>query len=686
MAKSRTFTFEDVCRALIAEHGEQRVRIGMGYIKAPCLHPDHDDQNPSMSVSTGEDGRTLVHCHAGCDQQEMFDAPRRFMSNEQPPADEGALDHATECTLEGYAAAKLLPVEFLAKLGVTEQKLMGRRRLCIPYGDESVRYRISLGGPERFRWRQGSKPKLYGLMHSFDEDYVVLVEGESCAQTLWLHDIPAFGIPGAATWNDDRDAPHLEKFERIYLVVEPDEAGKKLRDRVAASPSIGHRLHLIDLGEHKDASDTYVAEPGSFKHRIETAMATAPRWTSVLSKKRTARSEAAEKRCRELAREPRILDVFVKDLHRTGVVGEQHTACLLYLATTSRLFKRPVSVIVKGPSSGGKSFVVEQVLAFFPRDAFYSLTAMSERALAYWDEDMRHRMLVLYEAAAMESDHAEYMLRSLLSEGCIRYLTVESTPEGLQPREIYRPGPTGLILTTTKISIHPENETRMLSLTVRDSPEQTRAVMRATARGHETDVDLGRWHALQEWIATTEEAEPHVPYAEALAQAIPPVATRLRRDFSTLLSLIRAHALLHRQTRDRNPNGRIIATIGDYASVRAVFAETLAEGLGVAASDETREVVQAVDALIESAVPSQIEAMPEAGTKVIWEERQGVPTAQVARYLRLDESTAWRRVQKAIRGNYLKNLETRPRVKARLVLGDTPIDDQPVLPPPERFA
>jgi hypothetical protein len=58
------------------------------------------------------------------------------------------------------------------------------------------------------------------------------------------------------------------------------------------------------------------------------------------------------------------------------------------------------------------------------------------------------------------ADFLNYLVRSLLSEGRVRYETVEKTPEGLQARLIEREGPTGLIMTTTADSLHPENETR----------------------------------------------------------------------------------------------------------------------------------------------------------------------------------------------------------------------------------
>ena len=74
-----------------------------------------------------------------------------------------------------------------------------------------------------------------------------------------------------------------------------------------------------------------------------------------------------------LAGAANILDAFAGDLARMGVVGEARAAKLIFLAVTSRLLDRPVSVAVKGPSSGGKSFVVESTLKFFPPEAFYAL-------------------------------------------------------------------------------------------------------------------------------------------------------------------------------------------------------------------------------------------------------------------------------------------------------------------------
>jgi putative DNA primase/helicase len=34
--------------------------------------PAHEDRKPSLSISSGNDGKVLVHCHAGCDQRDVI--------------------------------------------------------------------------------------------------------------------------------------------------------------------------------------------------------------------------------------------------------------------------------------------------------------------------------------------------------------------------------------------------------------------------------------------------------------------------------------------------------------------------------------------------------------------------------------------------------------------------------------
>jgi hypothetical protein len=368
--------------------------------------------------------------------------------------------------------------------------------------------------------------------------------------------------------------------------------------------------------------------------------------------------------CPRLGREPDILTLFAREVAGAGLAGESRLAKLIYLAVTSRLLDRVVSIAVKGPSSAGKSFVVECELAYFPPAAYYALSAMSEHAIVYDREPLQHRILVIYEAAGLAGELATYMVRSLLSEGRVRYVTVEKVKGGgLQPKLIDREGPTGLIVTTTEVKLHPENETRLLSLTVTDTAEQTKAVLLAQA-GELRRTDTAAWHELQTWLAE-QPNRVTVPYAGTLAELIPPVAVRLRRDFPAVLALLRAHAVLHQANRKRDADGRILAAIEDYAAVRELVADLVAEAAERTVPDTTRETVGAVADLV-------------AG-------RDSTTITAVAERLKLDKSAAWRRTRVAMERGYVRNLEEKRGRPARLVLGDALPEELVVLPEAERL-
>jgi DNA-binding transcriptional ArsR family regulator len=558
-------------------------------------------------------------------------------------------------------------------LGLRDVTYLDKPAVRIPYPDEEgqevgVRFRVSIDGPEKFRWRSSDKPVPYGLKllgEARKTGFVVLVEGESDCHTLWYHEIPALGIPGASNWHEGW-AAYLNDIQKVYAVIEPDQGGETLRERLANCEAIRERLHLLELGEHKDPSGLHLADSDGFKERFGVALEEAKAWVELESAEAEAASREAWGRCSELAKTPNIPERFAAELARSGVAGEERIAKLLYLALTSRLLEKPVSVALKGPSSGGKSYLVERVLSFFPKCAYYALTAMSDRTLAYSEEPIKHRFLVIYEAAGMSGEFATYLTRSLLSEGCVRYETVEKTSEGMKPRLIEREGPTGLIVTTTAVKLHTENETRLLSLTVSDTQAQTQAVMAALADEVGKAVpDVEVWHALQVWLASAEH-RVSVPYAKKLAKLVPPVAVRLRRDFGAVLNLIRAHALLHQATRERDNQGRIVATIDeDYSAVRELVAALVSEGIEATVPETVRETVEAVRRLREDS------------------NGEPVTVSELAKELKLDRSAVSRRARNAKDRGYLRDLEDNPRKPSRLVPGDDLPDDLQILPSPE---
>lgn len=570
-------------------------------------------------------------------------------------------------TLLDYAGAKRLPVEFLKSLGVSEHHTAQGAYVRIPYTDEkgaivATRLRHALEGAARFSWKSGDKPQTYGQARLADaraQGFIVLVEGESDAQTLWLNAIPALGLPGTG-WTEKRDAALLDGIETIYVVREPDQGGEAMMRWIARS-AIKPRVRIMSLHPHKDASALYLsAASEAFAPALKAAIAASVPFAEIEEGRRAAAAAEALGHARELANDPDILGRLAMSLKRLGVVGEIRNAKLIYLALTSRVLERPVSLAIKGVSSGGKSFVLDRVLDHFPEQASLRMSGMSPSVLLYDERDYAHRHLVIAEAAGAEGEKQDYLIRTLLSEGRIEWQTVDKSMAGLAPRTIEKEGPTGLILTTTKLSLHPENETRLFSLTADDTPQQTRRILMALAETRERAAVDAAWLALQTWIGAGAVGVA-VPFADALARLSSSSAVRMRRDFAGVLALVKAHAILHQMNRARDEEGRIVATQGDYAAVHALIADLVAEGLQAGVSTAMRETVDAVAAL--------------AG-------ETGVSLKAIAAKLRVDRPTASRRCAAAARAGYIVNHEEKRNQLARYRVAEAMPDDAASLPAP----
>lgn len=358
--------------------------------------------------------------------------------------------------------------------------------------------------------------------------------------------------------------------------------------------------------------------------------------------RRTNESDSETRRSQggggDLAKLPKILQRVARDLERAGLAARDDEAKLLYLVMMSRVLGRPVSVVLKGQSAVGKSFLVERVLGLFPESAYLRRTAMSDKALIYSKEPLSHRVLVIYEMDGIPSGQGEYILRSLISEGHIDYeVTVPDEHGEFTTQRVYREGPTGLILTTTRSRVHQENETRLISIELDDSPDITKKIMMASATEHDV-IDTDEWHALQEWIAGADH-NVVISYFETLVDRIPAVAPRLQRDVPTLKSLIESHAILHQQSRERDASGRIVATLDDYAVVRHLYAPWFSQGAQVAVAPLVRATVHELIRLWQNKV------------------EEPVSNRELAVGLKVSEGTASRRVERAVAEGYIINLE-----------------------------
>ncbi len=295
---------------------------------------------------------------------------------------------------------------------------------------------------------------------------------------------------------------------------------------------------------------------------------------------------------RGMLESPDLFNRVVEDIGALGVAGEKELAATIYLVGTSRVLAQPLAVIVQGPTSSGKSYVIKKVAGLFPPEAVILATQLTPQALFYMPPgSLVHRFIVVGERSRMENDdtaEATRALREMLSEGRLSKMLPIKNDGRLETALIEQEGPIAYIESTTLGRIFNEDANRCIPLTTDERPEQTRRILATLAgvyagvAGVDTQRIIDRHHAAQRMLHSYSIV---VPYAARLAEAIDAHRCEARRAFPQVVSLIQASALLHQRQRQVDSDGRLLAGPDDYQLARHLLAVPIARQLGGRVSD-----------------------------------------------------------------------------------------------------
>ncbi|MGH7800995.1 MAG: hypothetical protein ACREOW_10280 [Thermodesulfobacteriota bacterium] len=304
-------------------------------------------------------------------------------------------------------------------------------------------------------------------------------------------------------------------------------------------------------------------------------------------------TEKEKEQAIKLLYSPNILEQMVDITERAGYVGEILNKIILILACISRLFNKAISIIIKAPSSAGKSALVALILQFVPKEYVLVTSMLTPKGLFHYLGNLSHKVLYVHEYEG--SRGADFPLRISLSESELVWMgTIKDEKTGNFNTETKTVPAEGLVLiqTTTSTSIHPENETRCFTLVMDDSKEQTRKVLdiqAETAEGvigniDEMEKEFRTWRCA---LTVLEPFEVTIPFASKLAKVIPIEDIRARRDFPRVLLLIKAHALLYQKQR-KQINNKIVAQGSDLYAVAPLIAEVFKPSLGELSKNEIK--------------------------------------------------------------------------------------------------
>src|SRR5262249_34576059 len=151
------------------------------------------------------------------------------------------------------------------------------------------------------------------------------------------------------------------------------------------------------------------------------------------------------------------------------------------------------------------------------------------------------------------------------------------------------------------------------------------------------ELGLERWHAFDTWIGLGPR-DAVIPFQAVIGRLSRPVAPRVRRDLTTLLELVRAHALVHESLREYDDSGGVVATLEDYEAVHALTRDLFAAAVELVVNENVRDVVTAAAELIAPRV-ERSDAQPPVAT-----------SAEIATKLGRDRRSVNRWISAAVEG------------------------------------
>jgi len=229
---------------LILSRLDRVKRVSGGYM-ARC--PVHDDKNPSLSITEGDDGRVLLKCFAGCSTEEIVKALGLTMSDLFPPGSKPQKQRAA------YVNTKPTYI-YVNKEG---EPLFGIVRT-----PQKQFMAVHLDGDGWAYGMGGANPTIYNLPKVIDAvnkgELVFVVEGEKDADNMAKVGLTATTNPfGAGKWHAEYS--NYLKNADVVIIPDNDAVGRRHAEQVAQS-LVGKAksikiLELPNLPPSGDVSD-----------------------------------------------------------------------------------------------------------------------------------------------------------------------------------------------------------------------------------------------------------------------------------------------------------------------------------------------------------------------------------------------------------------------------------------------
>ena len=195
--------------------------------------PAHDDRKASLSISSGENGRILLQCHAGCNIENIVAAMGITIRDLFPPEESPEIKQARNVVaVYDYKDA--------------EGRLLAQK---LRYDNKSFSWRRP-DGSGGWEYKRGNTKVLYNLPEVINGDPVFIVEGEKDCETVRTFGLVATTVPDGAGGKNKWDNNYNEYFrgKTVFIIPDNDTPGYELAQTAAENLlGIAESVKILDL-------------------------------------------------------------------------------------------------------------------------------------------------------------------------------------------------------------------------------------------------------------------------------------------------------------------------------------------------------------------------------------------------------------------------------------------------------
>lgn len=194
--------------------------------KAQALCPAHPDKEASLTITQGNDGKTLLKCHAGCSSESVVLAAGLKMADlfSENRLSEERWRTYIESREKRKIEAVYNYVSINGEYAYTKIRLEGKKMLFGMLKDGRFEYGLKGRSKKEFNAIFGSVPRIKEAIER--KEPIFIPEGEKDVNTLIKKGYVAFSCGGANDWN--KNISELCNGAEVIILADNDDPGKKL--------------------------------------------------------------------------------------------------------------------------------------------------------------------------------------------------------------------------------------------------------------------------------------------------------------------------------------------------------------------------------------------------------------------------------------------------------------------------